>query len=119
MTISAIVNFTQTLQDGVLVLEVKGAIESALSLEPMIEAATNSAAPNVVIVLNGVDYINSSGFGALIRFSDAVTNAKKNLFVVGLQGKVHVVFNALGAHSVLNILPTLNDAMSRIQAAKK
>jgi len=70
-----------------------------------------------VLVLAGVDYINSAGFSALIRFSEAVTLGAKSLYIVGLESNVHVVFHSLGAHGIFNILPTLDDAMARIKAA--
>jgi len=114
MTTYSPLSFTQTFRDGTLIVELKGAMDSALCLDAALDAADESPAKHVIVVLTGVDYINSAGFSALIRFSDVVTEGKKTLYVVGLEEKVHVVFHSLGAHSVLNILPTLNDALARI-----
>ena len=119
MTTYSPLSFTQTFRDGTLIVELKGAMDSALCLDGALDAAEQSPANHVVIVLKGVEYINSAGFSALIRFSDVVTEGEKTLYVVGLEEKVHVVFHSLGAHSVLNILPTLNDAMARIAEEAK
>ncbi len=119
MTTSTTLNFTEAYRNGALILELSGAIDGPFALEPATEVAISSQAAHVIVVISGVDYINSAGFGALIRLSDAVTEKKKGLFIVGLQSKVHVVFQILGASSVLNVLPTLNDALARIQALAK
>jgi anti-anti-sigma factor len=119
MTTYTPVSFAQTFREGTLIVELKGAIDSALSLDAAMESAVVSAAKSVVIVLTGIEYINSAGFSAVIRFSDAVTEAGQTLYVVGLESKVHIVFQSLGAHSVLNILPNLNDAMARIAEDQK
>ena len=110
-------NYSETFRDGVLILELRGPIDSALALEALIEIAMQSSAHHVVVVISEVDYINSAGFSALIRLSEAITQKNKGVFIVGLQSKVHVVFNSLGAHAVLNILPSLKDALERIQAS--
>jgi anti-anti-sigma factor len=117
MTISTATNFSHTLRDGVLVIELRGALDSPLSLEPVSELAVANAAKNVVLVLDEIEYINSGGFGAVIRLSDAVTHAGKTLYIVGLQDRVHLVFSLIGAHSLLNVLPTLNDALAKIKTA--
>ena len=118
MTISTALNYNLTNRDEVLIIELKGAVDSALSLEPVIENALASHARNVVVIINDIDYINSAGFSALIRLSDALDQEQKEVYFVGLQSKVHLVFNSIGAHSVLNILPSLDDALARIKSAK-
>ena len=118
MSISTALNFTHTLRDGVLVIELHGALDSPISLEPVSEVAVASAANNVVLVLDELEYINSGGFGSVIRLSDAVTHANKTLYIVGLQDRVHLVFSLIGAHSLLNVLPTLNDALTKIKTEK-
>ena len=119
MTTYTPLSFAQTFRDGTLIMELKGAMDSALCLDGALEAAEQSPARHVIVVITGVDYINSAGFSALIRFSDVVTEGEKTLYVVGLEEKVHVVFHSLGAHNVLNILPTLTDAMARIAEEAK
>jgi anti-anti-sigma factor len=114
---SLIFNFTQ--RDGVLIIELRGALDSALAMEPVAEAMAQTSAANVVVVFDDIEYINSAGFGGLVRFSDAVEHAQKSLYIVGLKSKVHLVFSAVGAHSILNILPTLKDALERIQSPTK
>lgn len=116
MTISAALNFSQTVRDGVLVIGLRGALDSPLSLEPVAEAALASDAVNVILDLNELEYINSGGFGAVIRLSDAVVHASKTLYIVGLQDRVHLVFSLIGAHSLLNVLPTLDDAIAKIKS---
>ena len=98
MTTSTALNFNQTVRDGVLVIELRGALDSPLSLDAVAEAAAQSDACNVILVLDELEYINSGGFGAVIRLSDAVTHVQKALYVVGLQSRVHLAFSLIGAH---------------------
>jgi len=116
MTTSTSLIFNLTQRDGVLIIELRGALDSALAMESVAEAMAQSSAGNVIVVFDEIEYINSAGFGGLVRFSDAVEHAKKSLYIVGLKSKVHLVFSAVGAHSILNILPTVEDAMKRIQS---
>jgi len=116
MSISTALDFSHTYRDGVLVLELKGAVDSALALETVIELSVKSAAKDIVVVISDVDYINSAGFSALIRMADAIDQQNKNIYLVGLQSKVHVVFDSIGAHSMFNVLPTLDAAFAAIKA---
>ena len=117
MTTYTPLTFTTAFRDGALIVELRGAIDSALSLDPALKSSLRAEARSIVLVLTHIEYINSSGFSALIRFSDAASEAKKSLFIVDLQSKVHIVFHSLGAHSVLNVLPKLEDAMAQIAKA--
>jgi len=119
MTTFTSLSFAQTTRDGVLILELRGPLDSALALDPVVEAALQASAQNVIVVLSDVDYINSAGFGALVRMSELVTQSAKAIYVVGLQAKVHVVFDSLGAHHLFNILPGLDEALARIKSASK
>src|SRR6185436_16488726 len=101
MTTSTSLIFNQTLRDGVLIFKLRGALDSALAMEPVAEAMAQSSAANVVVVFDDIEYINSAGFGGLVRFSDSVEHAKKGLFIVGLKSKIHLVFSAVGAHNIL------------------
>ena len=117
MTTFTPMTFKTTVDDGSLIVELHGAIDSALALDPVLEASLKNEARNIVLVLTQIEYINSSGFSALIRFSDALSAGQKSLYIVDLQSKVHIVFHSLGAHSVLNVLPKLDDALAQIAKA--
>jgi anti-anti-sigma factor len=115
MTTITELSFSEAMQEGVLVLELRGAVDSAHSLEPVAERASQSMASDVVVVFSDVDYINSAGFGGLVRASDSIAQNKKRLFIVGLQEKVHLVFHTVGAYNILNILPTVREALLQIK----
>ena len=119
MTTYTPLSFITTVRDGVLIVELRGAIESALCLDAAMDVALKSPVSNIIISLTGIEYINSAGFSAVIRLSEAITESERTLYVVGLESKVHVVFHSLGAHSILNVLPNLDDALARIADAEK
>lgn len=110
--------FTESFRDGALILELKGPIDSTLTLDSLISLVNARGVSDVVVVLDGVDYINSEGFGALIRFSDAVAGLQRSLYIVGLQAKVRVVFDTLGVGNLLNVLATVEDALDRIRSSR-
>ena len=101
-----------------LILELRGPLDSATALNPLVEAALRTDARHVIVALGDVDYINSAGFGALAHMSELVTQSAKKIYVVGLRNKVHIVFDSLGAHHIFNILPNLDDALARVKAAE-
>lgn len=115
MNSTTALTFTHTYRDDVLVLELKGAVDSAFALEPVIELSLKSVATDVIVVISEVEYINSAGFSALIRMADSLDELNKHIYLVGLQTKVHLVFESIGAHSIFNVLPTLEDAFKRIK----
>ena len=115
MNTATVLQFIQTTRASASIFSLSGAIESFGCLDAVAGMAMASDKNNIIIVLGNVDYINSVGFGSLIQFSDRITESNKQLFIVGLQSKVHLVFTALGAHSVLNVLPKLEDALARIR----
>ena len=115
MSIFAALNFTHTYHDGILVLEIKGAVDSAFSLEPVIDLSVKSPAQDIVVVISEVEYINSAGLSALIRMAEALDQQGKHIYMVGIQSKVHLVFQSIGAHSLFNVLPTLDAAIAAIK----
>jgi anti-anti-sigma factor len=117
MPTSTTLHCKQTRQDDALILELGGAIDSAASLDTLVEVVRKAGSRNVVLVLSGVDYINSAGFGALVNFSSEMSRLGLANYIVGLQDKIHVVFNSLGARNTFNILPTLNDALAMIRSS--
>ncbi|HEY3322247.1 MAG TPA: STAS domain-containing protein [Planctomycetota bacterium] len=106
------------LRDGALVIDLTGSLDSALDLDASAFAIEQTSADHAIAVLTGLDYISSAGFSALIRLSEAAAAAKKTLYIVGVPLRIHLVFSALGAHNVLHILPTLEDAMQKIRSGQ-
>lgn len=119
MTTSTSLNCSFTLRDEVLIVELRGAIDTVSVLDAVMAQSVQTVAGDVIVVISDVDYINSAGFSALINLAEAITEKEKGVYLVGLQSKVHVVFNSIGAHSVFNILPGLDEALDRIRSARK
>ena len=117
MTLSTAPRFSQSYRDGVLIVELSGALDCTLALEQIAELTQTSPAQNVVVNLAGLEYINSAGFSALIRLSDLARQNHKTLYLTGLERKVHVALRWTNATQFLNIVPSLNEALAHTQTS--
>jgi anti-anti-sigma factor len=118
MTESLALNFSQTVREGTLIFEMRGAIESLQSLDLVVESALQAGEKYIIVLLTDVDFINSTGFGALVRLSDMMSQQGKKIFFVGLQTKVHLVFHSLGGLHFFNVLPTLEEAFKAVETGQ-
>ena len=65
-------------REGVLILDMKGRItmgEEATIFRETIHALASTGSPKVVLNLEGVDYIDSTGLGAIVMCSTAIRKA--------------------------------------------
>ncbi len=66
---------------------------------------------NVLVDLNDVRFIDSSGLGALVSgFKNAISN-QGNLKLSGLQPQVRSMFELTRLHRVFEIFPSLTEAL--------
>jgi len=115
MTTSTVLQFTETVQDGSLVYRLRGALDTTLSLDALMESAVQHASKNVILVLTDVEYLNSAGFGGVVRLSDALVHCGKTLYIAGLEPRIHLVFSMVGAHNILNVVKSVEVALDMIQ----
>ena len=65
----------------------------------------------VVLDLSRVDFLDSSGLGAVIALLKRVTNRSGDLKLCGLNRRVRLVFEITRAHRVFDILDTVDEAV--------
>lgn len=69
---------------------------------------------NVVLLMNGVSFVDSSGVGAILgRYRDAVARGGR-LAVVGLQIPVRRVFELSGMLRILSVYETEGQALANL-----
>lgn len=102
-------------QNGVGVVTVAGALTSA-GIDSFREQFIGwwqslPSVRNVVVDLNGVDFLDSSGLGALVALLKRVSERGGDLKIAGLQKKVRMVFEITRAYKVFEIFDNANEAV--------
>ena len=93
---------------GVSVLEVHGRLtigEPADQLHDALESVVKGGAKKVVVVLNGIPQIDSSGISTLVRMSVSLTRDGGSLHLVCLPGRV---LDALTVTRLVEAIPTFD-----------
>ena len=65
---------------------------------------------NVILDLSSVQFISSSGIGAIVAISKAITGKSGNFKVVISSSKIRDVFKMTGINNFLEIFDTLEEA---------
>jgi serine/threonine-protein kinase RsbW len=111
------------LENGIVLLELKGSMDAA-SQNELIDAINNAirqAERGLIVSLEGVDFMDSSGIGALMRaWGDAENNGLK-FAVVLRQPRLRKLLDTLGLLDTLPNFLTVSDALTewRIQEERE
>lgn len=102
--------------DDVTIVDVHGRITSAegnVMLRGVVSGLLNSNALKILLNLQEVDYVDSSGLGELVRAHTSARNRGGQLKLVNLQQRVRDLMRITMVHSALDIQP---DEATAIQA---
>lgn len=83
----------------------------ALAFKDRMRDATDGAQETVVLNLSNVDFIDSSGLGAIVAAMKHM-NPDRKLVLAGLTQTVEKVFKLTRMDSVFSVYPSLDDALS-------
>jgi anti-anti-sigma factor len=75
----------------------------------------NSGVRFILFNLSGLNYISSTGIGALTSFVKILKQKKGNMVLLGIQEKVMEVFQLLGFTKFFKIASTLEEALSLLK----
>ncbi len=102
---------------GIFHIDIKGRIDAYTvgSLEEEIENALH-ATNKLVITMNDVDYVNSTGVGLLVKYHDRAESMGGNIILTEIPDKVEVVFNMLGLLDFFVIYQTIEDSVRALQS---
>lgn len=67
----------------------------------------------VVLDCTALDYISSAALGALIGFARRAREGHGDLKLVGLSKKIYTIVELLGFHKILEIYPTVEEAVRK------
>ncbi len=111
------VNYSE--QHGVQVYELSGDLRGHPDCYSFLDDVRNSIAEGagkVIVDLNGVDKMDSAGVGILASIVSSADNASAALKFSGLTEKTERPITMVGLHRVMNVSPTLDEALQQMSA---
>ena len=96
---------------NLLIFEIHGDLIDANDIHAIDDFMLNRTETRVIIVLEDVGYMNSSGFSGIILLADHLKERNVRMMIVGLNRNVQIVFNSLGASDVIETYPTIDVAI--------
>ena len=100
------------MSDNVLTIELKGSIDTYNSQDyerEVLREIESSESENIIIDISGVNYMSSTGVGALVGINSRITKQGRKLFILGMTTKIHEVFSLLGFISFFNLIDNSED----------
>jgi len=107
-------------QDNVAVVDLSGRItlgEASGRLRDTIKGLVTDNTKDILLNLEGVTYMDSSGLGELVGAFATVSNRGGRLKLFGLQPRVHELMNITKLYSVFEIFPDEAQAMQSFRTA--
>jgi len=83
----------------------------AIRFKDDMRAATRDGPPRVVLDLTGVEFIDSSGLGAIVASMKQLGHPRR-LDLAGLTGTVEKVFRLTRMDTVFRLYPSLDEALA-------
>ena len=110
---------TAEIVSGVRVVAVRGELDIATSpgvRELLSDAATDGARP-LVIDLGECEFIDSTGFAALLHGAKPVQNGESHVAIVSPGGDVRRILELTAIDKTIPVFETLDQAMAAVLAA--
>jgi anti-sigma B factor antagonist len=98
--------------DGVVLIHLAGVIDAHTldKFEGALDQALEDGAKSLVLDCEELRYVNSSGFGELIRYFDRLREREGTLVLARVAPKVGIILEMLGLKSLIPITTGLDDA---------
>jgi anti-sigma B factor antagonist len=116
------VNFSVSVRkaDGISLVDVTGKLTSfeSKAFQQMIDGLLTHGQTNIVLNLTGLDYLDSSGIGELVRNYMSVVKKGGAMKVVGLAPKVEAILRVTQLHQVFPEFPDEASALESFSAVR-
>ncbi len=100
-------------RDNIQLLHIKGEVDlySSPELRKTILSVVNGKSPNILVNLQDVRYMDSSGVATLIEGLQVCNKNKGRFVLAGLNDNVREVFELTKLDKIFNIFPDVESAM--------
>lgn len=88
---------------------------NALITEPVkedLKSFFNAEGTRLILNLEGIKYIDSSGFGVFLSILKTAANSKGTFKMCGINPEVMDLFKLLQLHNVFTLYPTLDECLN-------
>jgi len=104
----------RTLEAGQIVLDISGEVDvlTAPLLKDAIIGQVTKGASQIIINLEAVDYLDSTGLGTLIGGLKRTREAKTRLSIAGMNSRIRRLFDITGIDKIFVIHDTVADAVA-------
>lgn len=106
----------ETKKNDINIFKLNGRLDSNTSpdLEKKLMEAMEGGARNVVIDFENLDYISSAGLRIILKTTKDLKRTEGNIVLCAMQDYVKEVFEIAGFDSFLPIVPTVEEAVSKV-----
>ncbi len=100
-----------------MLLSLRGVLdaETTVKLDAVLQKSLAGPSPVILLRLAELDYVNSSGMGLLIKYSDLCQSRGGSLALVEVSPKILALFRMLGLLSVLKTYPSPAQAVAALR----
>ncbi|MGA2546875.1 MAG: anti-sigma factor antagonist [Rectinemataceae bacterium] len=100
------------------IIDVNGEMDlyNSYKLKELVMKMLEKKVERFIINLENVDYIDSSGIGALISICSTIRKMDLKLFITNIHGSVKKVIELTKLMGYFPITPTIDDALRRMAA---
>lgn len=106
-----------SLNEGVGVLVIEGRLDATNhhDLERRFKEFLKEAT-RFVFDLEGVDFVDSTGLGAIVSCLKSAAESEGDIVIANLQPKPRMVFNITRAYKIFDIFDSVDSALQKIRA---
>jgi anti-sigma B factor antagonist len=106
---------SRTDRNDVTVLRLKGSLNAltAPEIKTEIDAYVAEKRLKVIVDLEGLDLVDSSGVGAIVSLFKRLRMIGGDVKIAGIRGQPKEIFRILRLEKAFDILPTLDDALGK------
>jgi len=108
------VSFEIRTENGIDIIDVTGQLDAFTTPDVKAEFSKLTDARHFKLVLNlqKVDYVNSTGIGSIVAVAQQVRRRKGDLKIFGMTENIRKVFDLVGASKILEIFKTEQEALN-------
>ena len=108
------VSFEIRSQNGIDVIDITGQLDAFTTPDVKAEfkKLTDDRHYKLALNLKQVDYVNSTGIGAVVAVAQQVRRRKGDLKLFGMKADIRKVFDLVGASKILEIFETEQEALN-------
>ncbi len=103
--------------EGCLIFDLQGYIDAhtVIEFEKAVKQSVESGFHNVVLDLNGLNYISSAGIGAMLKLSQTLNQFKGSLVLLNPTQKVFAILQGLGFVRIFRIAWNEEEALQHLR----